>query len=41
MRVRAAFRHGAQRPREVPRLPGLNVGRSYYDHDSYGGAAKR
>ena len=41
MRARAAFRHGAQRPRDVPRLPGLNVGRSYYDHDSYGGAAKR
>ena len=41
MRARAAFRHGAQRPRDAPRLPGLNVGRSYYDHDSYGGAAKR
>ena len=41
MKARATFRHGPQRPRRVPELPGLNVGRSYYDHDTYRGAAKR
>ena len=37
----ATFRHGPQRPRRVPLLPGLNVGRSYYDYHSYGGTTKR
>ena len=37
----AEFSHGPQRPRRVPLLPGLNVGRSYYDYHSYGGSAKR
>ena len=37
----ATFRHGPQRPRRVPLLPGLDVGRSYYDYHSYRGTAKR
>ena len=37
----ATFRHGPQRPRRVPLLPGLDVGRSYYDYHSYGGSPKR
>ena len=35
------FEHGPQRPSEVPLLPGLNVGRSFYDYHSYGGTPKR
>ena len=37
----ASFGHGPQRPRRVPLLPGLNVGRSYYDYHSYRGSPKR
>ena len=37
----ATFEHGPQRPSRVPVLPGLNVGRSYYDYHSYGGTPKR
>ena len=37
----ATFRHGPQRPRRVPLLPGLDVGRSYYDYHSYRGSPKR
>ena len=37
----ATFRHGPQRPRRVPLLPGLDVGRSYYDYHSHRGSPKR
>ena len=37
----ATFLHGPQRPRRVPLLPGLDVGRSYYDYHSYRGSPKR
>ena len=30
-----------QRPRRVPLLPGLDVGRSYYDYHSHRGSPKR
>ena len=39
--VEVTFEHGPQRPTRVPVLPGLNVGRSYYDCHSYGGTPKR
>ena len=35
------FEHGPQRPRRVPLLPGLDVGRSYYDYHSHRGSPKR
>ena len=35
------FTHGPERPRQIPILPGLNVGRSYYDYSSYRGTPKR
>ena len=37
----ATFEHGPQRPRRVPLLPGLDVGRSYYDYLSHRGSPKR
>ena len=37
----ATFEHGPQRPRRVPLLPGLDVGRSYYDYHSHLGSPKR
>ena len=37
----ATFEHGPRRPRRVPLLPGLDVGRSYYDYHSHRGSPKR